>query len=1080
MRLAISQILIILLVQISFGQSSPDVVLTTGHNDQVNAMRVTKNGRFLASASNDKQIKIWELATGMEFRTIADSDGRIEQLAFSPDNVLLAGTSFNNELLVWNIMTGEQVYHSISTNTRGLAFSKSGDYLYFTNGNSQLTAVETDQWTEHVIEPETYSTEFIIDTILNKAYILDHLGKIHKINLATEKSESSVQLFDSFLPPFSNSDISGDGRYIATGFTDDRLRIYDTKEGKFEYVSKPQGSKIISLAFDRRKPILYISLHSGGVAIFDVEKHKILEHTNGSGSPFATQCLTAHPDGEIILFANHDEITLYNFETRQVFNQLTRRVNRIYNMAADPNGRFLAVATDKVQLKIWDLKLNKVVDSIQAFFPCIFTRDGGSIIAMNSSLGLGRYDIETGEQIGFYPTDSELIQTLTVSKDGRYLAGAGYQGIVKVWDMDTKERIANLTGHSAGVLGLDFHPTKPWIASGSLDQTCRVWDFKEQKELEVFNDQIVQVKDVKFSPDGDQLATAAWDKTIILRNTADWAIQHKLEGHVSIINTITYGNKGKVLISGGGNNSVSKADNSIICWDTQTGKKICQFGDHRTEIQKIVLDETAPCFYSASVEGAVKYSNYETCELIATYQAIGSHEFMIHTPDNYYMASRKALNGIAFRLNGKTVPFEQFDLYLNRPDIVADRIGKSSPQLIRAYHYLYKKRLKKLDLEEGDLKLDFRIPQIQIESKPEIVTTEKSLKLWVKAWDDNYNLKQLNVYVNNVPIFGLNGYEIKENIKSIRKEITIPLINGKNKILISALNSNGVESLYESLEIVRDNEPEKHDLYIVSIGVSNYQDERFTLKYPTKDAQDILNKFDESQNRYNQVHKKLLLDEAVTLENLKSLGDFFANCTHEDLAIIFIAGHGVLDANYDYYFGTWDMDFNDPSGKGLSYGQLSDVLNQIRAYQKLLIMDTCHSGELDADEIEEGPPAELEEGDVQFRSAGQGVRKKEGLGFDNSINFTQNLFSDLRKGSGATVISSAGGAEYAMESDEWNNGLFTYVFINGINQSNADKKVYLSEIRAYVNENVQFLSKGKQIPTAREENISRDYIIFGN
>lgn len=53
-----------------FAQESPDVILTSGHNDQVNAMRLTKDGRFLASASNDKQIKIWELATGMEFRTI--------------------------------------------------------------------------------------------------------------------------------------------------------------------------------------------------------------------------------------------------------------------------------------------------------------------------------------------------------------------------------------------------------------------------------------------------------------------------------------------------------------------------------------------------------------------------------------------------------------------------------------------------------------------------------------------------------------------------------------------------------------------------------------------------------------------------------------------------------------------------------------------------------------------------------------------------------------------------------------------------------------------------------------------------
>lgn len=61
-----------------------------------------------------------------------------------------------------------------------------------------------------------------------------------------------------------------------------------------------------------------------------------------------------------------------------------------------------------------------------------------------------------------------------------------------------------------------------------------------------------------------------------------------------------------------------------------------------------------------------------------------------------------------------------------------------------------------------------------------------------------------------------------------------------------------------------------------------------------------------------------------------------------------------------------------------------------------------------------------------------------------------------------------------MESDTWNNGLFTYAFLLGL-VSEEGNPVYLSEIRTHVNK----LSNGRQIPTAREENISRDYIIFG-
>jgi len=672
-----------------------------------------------------------------------------------------------------------------------------------------------------------------------------------------------------------------------------------------------------------------------------------------------------------------------------------------------------------------------------------------------------------------------MIQTVAISNDGTKLAGAGFKNIVKVWDLQSTKNVAELKGHAGGILALDFHPTKPWVVSGSLDETARVWDFESKKELKKFEEQTISINDVKFSPNGSQLATAAWDKTIYLRTTSDWTLDHILKEHVNIVNTIDYSADGNTLISGAVNNSVAAADNSVIAWDTRTGKSTCQFQDHRGEIIKVICDPTNNRFFSASIDGAVKYSDYETCELIATYQAIGENEFMIYTPDNYYMASRNALQGIAFRIGEKLVPFDQFHIHLNRPDIEAKRIGKSSEKLINLYYYLYKKRLKKLNLDEGSLKMDFNLPNIKIETKYEIVTSNASQKLWLSAWDDDYNLKSIHVYVNNVPIYGEQGLKIDGNVKSIRKEIEIPLIQNKNKILISCMNSNGVESLYEGFEIIRDTDLEKHDLYIAAIGVSNYKDERFNLKYPTKDAEDVIKKFDESKSRYKNVYSKLLVNEALTKESIAGLVDFFSNCTHEDFAIVFITGHGVLNVDYDYFYGAYDIDFDAPDERGIPYSQISGLLDKIKAYQKLLISDTCHSGELDEDDIEEAQDPEVEEGDVQFRGVANNIRKKEGVGLDNSRKYTESLFSDMSKGTGATVISSAGGAEYAMESDQWKNGLFTYVFIQELSQK-ATGDVYLSEIGTYVNREVKKLSNEKQIPTAREENINMDYIIFGN
>jgi len=92
------------------------------------------------------------------------------------------------------------------------------------------------------------------------------------------------------------------------------------------------------------------------------------------------------------------------------------------------------------------------------------------------------------------------------------------------------------------------------------------------------------------------------------------------------------------------------------------------------------------------------------------------------------------------------------------------------------------------------------------------------------------------------------------------------------------------------------------------------------------------------------------------------------------------------------------------------------------------------------------------------------------------------LFNDLRKGTGATVISSAGGVEYAMESSEWKNGLFTYCLLMGMKNRKADLNndgyINLIELQTYVTEKVKALSHGKQIPNTRIQNLELDFRIW--
>jgi WD40 repeat protein len=1074
----------------SYASVKPDVVITTGHNDQINAMSISSDNRFLASTGNNKIIIIWDISSNREFRSISGMDGRPYAVKFSPDNIHLAALSSSDELIIWNVVTGEQIANTkASTASYNIIFFDNGNKVLFVNNDSKLSIYNIKSKTETIVSEDIYCTDFVADTDKNIVYAMDLKGEMNYINLKTNEILKKIKLFDKAKFSMHCSKLSYNKKYIISAYIDDIIRVFDIEQGKFTYSSSKSQSKIMAFEIDKVKPYIYYSFHSGDVVFFDYQQKKII-HTYKDSS-FIVNCFASYPSGDAIAIANYNVIKLVNLKTKKPFKYFKPKISKIVNLAYDQQGKYLAVATDKVKIYIWDLKLNKIKYTLDGFFPCEFSPDGKELMTMSYSTNMACWNTRTWKKKYEYKTEYELIQKIAYSLDGKYVAGAGYQNVVKIWDRSSQKLIKKLKGHTAGILALDFHPTKPIIASGSHDGTLKIWDFEKGKELNSFTDQTISISGVKFNFDGSLLASSAWDKSILIRNTNDWSIIKTLKGHTNTVMGVDFNKTGNVLVSYSGNNSVDKADNSLIFWNVNTGQQICQIKDHESGINKAFFDLDADYVFSGSDDGTIKISDYKKKKTIATYLAIDNKEFMIYTPDNYYIASKKALQSIAFRINNKLLSFDQFDIYLNRPDIVAKEIGKSDPQLIRAYEYLHKKRLRKYNIDEESLNLNYHVPNLIITNKPPLITDKTTTSLTVKTWDDLYDLKQINIYVNGTPIYGEKGFEITEKVKSYQKTFEIPLLNGINKIHISSVNSNNAESIYENIEIAKDISNEKPNLYLVSIGVSNYKDMRFKLTYPSKDANDVVTTLTKAKNLYNDIHTKVLIDSNVTLNNFEELSHFFMNCKYNDIAIIFMAGHGVLDENFDYYFGTYNMDFNNPKNGGLPYDAIHNLLNRIKAYKKILIMDTCHSGELDKEEIERGPEPEVNDGDIEFRAAGVAVREKQGVGFENSLDIASDIFSDTRKGSGAIVISSAGGAEYAMESSEWKNGLFTYAFLKGfvkekiINYQayfnadyNLDGVVEVSEIRKYVYTLVKDLSSNKQEPSSREDNIEQDYAIF--
>ncbi len=485
----------------------------------------------------------------------------------------------------------------------------------------------------------------------------------------------------------------------------------------------------------------------------------------------------------------------------------------------------------------------------------------------------------------------------------------------------------------------------------------------------------------------------------------------------------------------------------------------------------------------AMKNGEFRVVDAKSGALLATFIGEGQNT-IIKTEGNYYKVNKDGFELVSFRVGRKAYPFEQFDAYFNRPDLVLKSLKCPDDEYIELYANAHDRRLVKLNIEKDETPDFSDLPQLSILNRGVIPFSqkEKFVKLNLKGTSSSSELATMRITINNVPVeeHTLNG-------KSFEEEVSIELIAGINKVNVYIKTKSGEESLAESLTI-NCGRTDKPNLYLITVGTSDYKDDRFDLNYAAKDAKDLNTLFSKyDAGHYASVKTMTITNGDVQKEAFDKLKAFLTDSKRNDQVVFYIAGHGLLDENYAYYYGTHDVDFLSPQSRGLSYDKLEEILAGIAPVKKLLIMDTCHSGEVEADEVEvvendgEDKDNDLDFEDVTFRAVGPKLREGDGTRA-SAGKMSRLLFADIRKGTGATVISSAGGVEFAMEGDDWKNGLFTYCLLNGMTNKTADLNndgtIMLSELQTYLIEKVGKLSNGKQVPTTRVQNIRLDYPIW--
>jgi hypothetical protein len=307
-------------------------------------------------------------------------------------------------------------------------------------------------------------------------------------------------------------------------------------------------------------------------------------------------------------------------------------------------------------------------------------------------------------------------------------------------------------------------------------------------------------------------------------------------------------------------------------------------------------------------------------------------------------------------------------------------------------------------------------------------------------------------------------------IKRLDTLISISLSEGDNRIECSVTNTNGTES-YRSPLLVKCTAPttQPSNVYFIGIGINHFKETGHDLKYSCKDIRDLGKKL---QEKYpNSLSVDTLFNELVSLQNVVMLRKKLLQTTVNDKVIVAYSGHGLLSKELDYYLSTYTVNFKKPEEGGLPYEALENLLDSIPARKKLMLIDACHSGEVDKEEgLEMSKQADSLGLSKGF--APEGNQESQKLGLKNSFELMQSLFVNVGKSTGAIILSAAAGNQFALETGQLKNGVFTYSLLETLA---GETVIKLSTLKKRVAQRVEQLTNGLQKPTYRNENLSFDW-----